>query len=241
MPVTDGPSKSSDAPRQFVPDLSESQRRAILRSASELVTSAVFGRETEISDASLDGAARLPVMGCFLTIQRAGRLRACCGSIGRSTPLRDALIEAAVTTATRDIRMPRISPRELGRLDLTVALLHSVRPVEARGESRRAEVVVGRDGLQIARGPTRGLLLPSVATEHDLDVEHFLQQVCLKAGLSPTAWKADDTELATFEAVTMSGPLDDEVVASTGEPPPALLGPEDLRRLGIAALRLDFR
>jgi len=234
LPDTDVSLTSSGASRPVVPDLTQPQQRAILRAASELVASAVFGDLREIGDPTLDGAARLPVRGCFLTIRRAGRLRACCGAVGPPTPLRDALVEAAIATATRDVRMPRISPSELRRLELTVALLHSVRPVEARGEARRGQVVVGRHGLQIDRGPARGLLLPSVATENDFDAEHFLQQVCLKAGLSPTAWKADDAQLGTFEAVTVTGPLDDEVLASMGEPPPALLGPDDLRRLAAA-------
>jgi AmmeMemoRadiSam system protein B len=115
--------------------------------------------------------------------------------------------EAATTTATRDARLPAISPTELRYLDLSVSLLHSIHPVAEHGEDRAQAVTVGRHGLQISQGGARGLLLPSVATENDLDAVHFLQQVCMKAGLPPVAWKDDDSRLATFESLSFGGPF----------------------------------
>ena len=90
----------------------------------------------------------------------------------------------------------------------TCRILWGPQPVAARGEDRVAAVVVGRHGLQIARGPSRGLLLPGVAVEHHFDARTFLEQVCVKAGLPRDAWKADDTELAVFEGRAIEGPFE---------------------------------
>jgi AmmeMemoRadiSam system radical SAM enzyme/AmmeMemoRadiSam system protein B/AmmeMemoRadiSam system protein A len=187
------------------PQLTDRQKQAIHHAASELVAGAVLGYPTRLSDPSLAGASDHSVLGCFLTIKRNGRLRGCCGFIGRRESLAKALSDSSVASATRDARLPSISPTELEHLDLTVCLLHSLRPVTARGVDRIAEVEVGRHGLQIAHGTSRGLLLPSVATEHDLNAERFLRQVCSKAGLPPTAWKEDDAQLMTFESESFGG------------------------------------
>jgi AmmeMemoRadiSam system protein B len=98
---------------------------------------------------------------------------------------------------------------ELPHLDVEVWLLYAPQSVAERGHERRQAVEIGRHGLQISRGESRGLLLPGVAVEHGYDAEAFLHQVCLKAGLPPTAWKDDDTVLSTFEGHSIAGALAD--------------------------------
>jgi AmmeMemoRadiSam system protein B len=61
--------------------------------------------------------------------------------------------------------------------------------------------------LQIALGEARGLLLPGVAVEHELDAEAFLDHVCLKADLPPGAWRDDRATLWTFEGHCLRSPL----------------------------------
>ena len=89
-----------------------------------------------------------------------------------------------MASTTRDTRMPSVSPTELEHLDLAISFLDSFQPVTARGEDRIGAVEVGRHGLQIARGPDRGLLLPSVAVDHKLDAAGFLRQVCGQGGIA---------------------------------------------------------
>ena len=43
------------------------------------------------------------------------------------------------------------------------------------------------------------MLLPGVAVENEWNAKQFLDQVCAKAQLPPSAWKEDDTALFTFE------------------------------------------
>jgi AmmeMemoRadiSam system protein B len=93
--------------------------------------------------------------------------------------------------------------------------------VAARGQDRLQAIVIGKHGVQIARGAARGLLLPGVAVDHGLDAQAFLEQVCIKAGLPTDAWKDDDTKLRVFEGDAIRGRL------APDEPdvrPPAVAG-----------------
>jgi AmmeMemoRadiSam system protein B len=66
-------------------------------------------------------------------------------------------------------------------------------------------VAVGRHGIKVVRGDASGLFLPSVAIDSDWDSERFLDHVCIKAGLPPTAWRDDATALFTFEGESLRG------------------------------------
>jgi AmmeMemoRadiSam system protein B len=90
---------------------------------------------------------------------------------------------------------------------MEVWLLFAPERVIAQGVDRIREVTIGTHGLQIFRGQQRGLLLPGVATDHGWDAEQFLDNVCIKAGLPPTAWKEPDTTLLRFEGNCIQGSL----------------------------------
>jgi AmmeMemoRadiSam system protein B/AmmeMemoRadiSam system protein A len=220
LPATDGP-----------PNLSNAGKEAVLRCAAELVAAAVLAHPADGAVDRLGGVADGTVTGCFLTIKRKGQLRGCCGFIGRSATIRGALVEACEATALRDHRLPPLSATELPHVELTVSLLHGMRRIEERGEARAGAVEVGRHGLQIAQGNSRGLLLPVVAVEHGLDADAFLRQVCLKAGLPPTAWSDDRSNLFTFESLSFGGPFDHGVLEGLRLDLPPLLTDDEARRL----------
>jgi AmmeMemoRadiSam system radical SAM enzyme/AmmeMemoRadiSam system protein B/AmmeMemoRadiSam system protein A len=233
--MSKGTQQPSVAARGGVPpELTREQQVAIQKSVCHLLANAVAGSETKLDKSDLAGAAGQRVHGCFVTLRRQGRLRGCCGFIGREMDLAAAITEATIATATRDVRMPTISPTELPMLDVKIALLHSLQPLRTGGAERVAEVEVGRHGLQIVRGASRGLLLPSVATDLRLDAEHFLQQVCLKAGLPATAWRETGTQLLTFEAKSFGGPFDVAAVPTGHLQAPPLVSSNDALRLADA-------
>ncbi|MEE8303786.1 MAG: AmmeMemoRadiSam system protein B, partial [Candidatus Tectomicrobia bacterium] len=192
---------------------------------------AVMRRSARLADATLGGVAGQMVMGAFVSLKRRGRLRGCCGFFGQPTTLADALSQAATRTATEDVRLPPISPTELSYLDLEVWLLDGPKPVTAQGEQRLSEVVIGRHGLQVRRGKAGGLLLPGVAVDNHLDAEAFLEQVCLKANLPPTAWKEDDTHLLTFEGRCIAGPFDPHIADHATTTPSRLVTAADVAQL----------
>jgi uncharacterized protein (TIGR00296 family) len=63
-----------------------------------------------------------------------------------------------------------------------------------------SKIRVGEDGLMISTASAGGLLLPQVATEQGWEAEEFLNQACLKAGLSPDSWLLPTTKVETFQA-----------------------------------------
>jgi AmmeMemoRadiSam system protein B/AmmeMemoRadiSam system protein A len=212
------------------PRLDDEQRRLIRAAAAEFVASALEGRAPGLDDATLGGTADLPVLGAYVTLKRRGHLRACCGTLGRTSRLLDALHHASVATAKEDHRLPPISLTELPYVDLSVNLLYGLARVTASGRERVGAVEVGRHGLRIHRGDAGGLLLPAVATENDWDAETFLRRVCRKAGLPTTAWEEDDTVLFTFESTEFGGPFDARAAGAAGGAY-ALFPPAALREL----------
>jgi AmmeMemoRadiSam system radical SAM enzyme/AmmeMemoRadiSam system protein B/AmmeMemoRadiSam system protein A len=213
------------------PELGDQQRQQVHEAACFQVASAVYQSDAGEASAALAAMGDIPVMGAFVTLKRRGRLRGCCGVLGRSMPLKQALQQSANRTAREDVRMPPVSATELPFLDLDVSLLYGFCQLAARGTARKANVEIGRHGLQIRRGDAAGLLLPNVATEHRLSSEQFLEQVCRKAGLPPRAWIEDDTELLTFETCFIDGPFAAPVLSRFSRPVAMPLDDEQLWRL----------
>jgi AmmeMemoRadiSam system radical SAM enzyme/AmmeMemoRadiSam system protein B/AmmeMemoRadiSam system protein A len=230
--MSSGPHSSGAAARIQAqrPKLTSSQEKSIFRAACEVIAAAIQKRQEKLPDPTLDGAADRTVMGAFVTLKRQGKLRACCGALGRPMPLIDALRESALRTATDDTRLPPISITELPYLEVDVQLLYGFQEIAAKGPERAQAVEAGKHGLQIRQGERGGLLLPAVASEQGYNAEEFLRQVCRKAGLSSTAWENDDAVIQTFEAVEVPGKFDEEaIVVNAG--PAQLMPPQELHVL----------
>ena len=214
--------------------LTKEQRDAIFTASAEFVKAAVEQRAARIPNLEALGVAKAAISGAFISLKRDKRLRSCMGSFGQTMPLLQTISDAAHRTATSDPRFPPISACEVPFLDLEVWLLFAPERVTAVGLDRINQVTIGTHGLQIIRGNQRGLLLPGVATDNDWDSEQFLDQVCIKAGLPPTAWKDADTTLFRFEGNVTHGRLttSDAEADYYIQPRPLLLAEqlEELRR-----------
>ncbi len=188
------------------PQLTEDQRQRLVSTVAAMLRSAVTGQPAAFPSDMPDLGDQL-VGGAFLCVKRGRHLRCCCGILGKPIPLRTALEHATLRTAREDARFPPISPTEIDYLDMDVWLLHEPQPVLARGEERLGAITIGKHGVQVIRGAAHALFLPSVAVDHGWDVRQFLDRVCAKAELPPTAWREDDTGLFTFEGQSLAGRL----------------------------------
>src|SRR5206468_1999104 len=74
------------------------------------------------------------------------------------------------------------------------------RTVEIPRAFETKSVTFGVDGLSVAQGPYRGLLLPQVAVEYAWDAAEFLSEACMKAGLLADAWLDPATRVYKFQA-----------------------------------------
>ena len=137
--------------------------------------------------------------GVFVTIKKQGMLRGCIGFPYPVMKLKEAIVEAAISAASSDPRFPALSPDELEEIEIEVTILTEPVKLNVKPRDRVKEVIVGKHGLIVRRGPYQGLLLPQVAVEWGWDAETFLEQTCLKAGLTPDMWLDEQTEVSVFE------------------------------------------
>ena len=144
--------------------------------------------------------------GVFVTINSLKngekKLRGCIGYPYPTSPLVEAVIDSAVSAATRD---PRFYPLSLTELDTVVFEVSVLTPPEAveveNPKEYLAKIKVGEDGLIVEKGFYKGLLLPQVPVEWEWCAEEFLCQCCVKAGLPPDSWLTKDAKIYKFQAI----------------------------------------
>ena len=144
--------------------------------------------------------------GVFVTLNSfnngAKTLRGCIGLPYPTTPLVQAVIEAALSAATRDPRFPPVTPQELDQLIFEVSVLTPPERVTAENPTDYlSKIKVGQDGLIIEKSYCKGLLLPQVPVELNWNEEEFLCQCSMKAGLPPDSWLLKDTKIYRFQAI----------------------------------------
>ncbi|HZD44169.1 MAG TPA: TIGR00296 family protein, partial [Methanomicrobiales archaeon] len=127
--------------------------------------------------------------GVFVTIKENELLRGCIGLPYPIMPLRDAIVEAAVSAATQDPRFPPVTEEELPRIQLEVTILTTPQPLMGSPAQRPEMVKVGTHGLIVKGWGSSGLLLPQVPGEYNWDSQEFLSHTCMKAGLPADCWK----------------------------------------------------
>jgi uncharacterized protein len=133
--------------------------------------------------------------GAFVTLKRHGQLRGCIGHVVGDRPLWETISHMSRAAAFNDPRFPPLTREELSEIEVEISILSPLTPCPPEN------VIPGRHGLLVRKGPYSGLLLPQVATEYGWDRETFLAQTCRKAGLPSQAWRERTTELYCFDAV----------------------------------------
>lgn len=177
-------------------ELSPSSRAEILKLAAATVKAQVTGKPLPVwngSDRRLkaDGAA-------FVTLkEKNGRLRGCIGSIQAYTALHRSISENAVAAAAKDPRFTPVRPEELPGLDLEVTVLSPLEPVSVSSEIR-----IGTHGVYLEAAGRSSVFLPQVPVEEGWDLDTYLKQLAIKAGLPPDGWKSG--RLYRFTAAIVS-------------------------------------
>ncbi len=140
--------------------------------------------------------------GVFTTISRypSHELRGCIGYPEPILPLKEALIQSALSAAFHDPRFPPLSPRELDKVVFEVSLLTPPVELKVKKKDLPKKIKIGVHGLIVEKGFYKGLLLPQVPVEWGWDEMEFLSQTCWKAGLPPDCWLDEDTKIYAFTA-----------------------------------------
>jgi uncharacterized protein len=181
-----------------MPSLSEADRYAILKFARQVVVDAVtLGRLPEHIPTSGVFSER---RGVFVTLRNNARLRGCIGVVEADTPLGDSVARCAAGAALQDPRFAPMRVTDLSQMQIEISLLSHPEPIDINA------IEIGRHGLIIVSGDHRGLLLPQVAIEHDLNREQFLSETCRKAHLLRDAWRDARTQILGFTCEVFSDP-----------------------------------
>jgi len=184
--------------------LSGEECRALLALARQAIVETISSNFPD--PAQVTGRLAEP-RGAFVTLRRHGKLRGCIGQPDAANGLGETVVQCAITAALRDPRFGPLRMEEIDGLEIEISVISEVRPV------RTEEIELGTHGIVVTGGGKRGLLLPQVAVERNWSVTQFLEAVCRKAGLEPSAWREADTKLFTFTAEMFS-----DAGALTAEP-----------------------
>jgi uncharacterized protein len=174
-------------------NLSDADKKLLLQIARGSIEAQLLGKPSPALESVPQSlhAAR----GAFVSLHRQGQLRGCIGYLEAVKPLGQTVRDMAAAAAFQDPRFRPLSPEELADLEVEISVLSPMQLIK-----NIDEIQVGTHGLYMVQGPSRGLLLPQVATEYHWDRLTFLAQTCGKAGLPSTAWKDPDTKIYIFTA-----------------------------------------
>ncbi|MGZ4788965.1 MAG: AmmeMemoRadiSam system protein B [Terriglobales bacterium] len=190
--------------------LNKRDQAELLKIVRQSVEAAVRQRTLLELVAKPQSDSLLDERGAFVTLLKRGEVRGCIGYVSALKPLYMTIRDIAALAAVRDPRFPPVLPTELGSLEYEISVLSPLRRV-----TDSKQIQIGRHGLLVKKGSREGVLLPQVPAEQGWNRHTFLEQVCLKAGLSPNSWKDEDTDLFMFTALVFGG---QKTPSDPGEP-----------------------
>ena len=137
--------------------------------------------------------------GCFVTLTKRGILRGCIGNLQASGPLAQFVIENARNAAIRDPRFDPVAPPEIDQIAIEISVLTEPRPLAfSSPDDLLRKLRPGIDGVVLQIGRHGATYLPQV-WEQIPDPTEFLNHLSEKAGLPPTAWRASDPVVFTYQ------------------------------------------
>jgi len=175
--------------------LSEQEKSELLALARTSVEHAINKDEAYVPTASASDALNRE-RGAFVTLHESGELRGCIGYTSATKPLYMTVRDTATLAALKDPRFKPVSVSELPKLEYEISVLSPLRRV-----TDIQQIKIGEHGLLMKNGGFEGLLLPQVPVEQKWDRQKFLEQTCVKAGMSAGCWKDEDTDIFLFTAV----------------------------------------
>ncbi len=132
----------------------------------------------------------------FVTLRINGELRGCIGSLEGREPLLVNVAHNAINAAFNDSRFPPVTEEEYKDLEYHISVLTPPKPIPSPDD-----IILGKHGIILKRGPCRAVYLPSVATDQGWDLKETLQHLSAKAGLPRDEWRKAKFEV--FETISV--------------------------------------
>ena len=178
-------------------NISQEEKNILLKAARQSIGSLFDGKEPDQPDYK-----KYPVLkeklGAFVTLTINHQLRGCIGYIIGREPLFDTICSAAIHAAVNDPRFPALKKSEYDKIHIEISILSEFVPIKSYDE-----IIIGKHGLYLDEGGG-GLLLPQVATEHNMNREQLLSAICNKSGFYSEFWKERMLKIKVFTAEIFS-------------------------------------
>lgn len=179
-------------------ELSLEEKKILLKAARMAINSIFTGEEIPKPDYEKYPSLKSH-SGAFVTLTEFGRLRGCIGYIISDKPLYETVCDAAVSAALNDPRFPPVRQSELDNIEIEISVLSE--PFQLNSYD---EIIVGKHGLILEEKGRRGLLLPQVPVEHNMNKEQFLDAICQKTGFPAGYWRTKQLKLSGFTALVFN-------------------------------------
>jgi AmmeMemoRadiSam system protein A len=181
--------------------LSEDQGRRLISIARKTIEKELFPNTggSAVDDAGSESGVFEKRRGTFVTITKGGSLRGCIGHIIPQESILEGVKENAINAAFRDPRFSPLNRNEFKDIRIEISILTEPEELHYSGEKDLlARLRPGVDGVIIKKGYRQATFLPQVWEQLPAK-EEFLAHLCLKAGLSPDAWRKGDLQVSTYQ------------------------------------------
>ena len=181
---------SKQIPRQYGPRLLKLVRDTIGQR---------LGVVDKVDQTGLEGEQLHQELATFVTLKIEGRLRGCIGNLEPAGPLLGTLAQNGRHAAFNDHRFSPLTVEELERVEIDISILSTPAPLDYTDEQDLLSTLrPGVDGVILEKGKTRATFLPQVWKQLP-EPTQFMEHLCRKAGLSPTAWQDKDIKIYLYQ------------------------------------------
>ncbi len=178
--------------------LTSADKGLLLSLARKVILNHAMGSKSQLDTMPAPSDAVQLNCGVFVSLYVGGKLRGCIGTFSEEKTLYENVQHIALSAATTDTRFNPIASHELANLKIEVSVLS---PKERIYNAR--EIIIGKHGIYMEKGLSRGTLLPQVAISQNWSVEEFLGNCAkYKAGIGWDGWKS--AHLFIYEAFIFS-------------------------------------
>lgn len=175
------------------PELDESAQKEALTIARATLTGQIL--EQSISSATPSSGILYEPLGAFVTLEKHEDLRGCMGLFEPDIPLYEVIRKQTIVAATQDPRFSPVTEEELDDINIEISVMTPRRKID-----NWKEIEVGKHGVVIEKGQSRGTFLPQVATDNEWGLEKFLSELCSqKVKLEAECYKNPEVNIYIFE------------------------------------------
>jgi len=158
-----------------------------------------LGLVAETDESGLDDEVLSQDLATFVTLKKQNRLRGCIGNLEPAGPLLASLADNARHAAFNDHRFAPLAPEEFADIVIDISILSRPEPLDYKdADDLLAKLRPGTDGVILRKGRARATFLPQVWDQLP-DPRMFLEHLCRKAGLEPTAWRDSHPEIMIYQ------------------------------------------